>query len=136
MAVYRELSKYGDTLATEGFTPVSMLNGGFFLPLPVSKLRDFSGIINTGCYKVTSVGGIAQLEITAGDCFLAGSLLFSHGFVEPAVTTDSGDFFLASWKAEFPCGRFVKRSVTLADMALVCRVGLVLLWDHNCIVLH
>ena len=35
--------------------PVSMLDDGFFLPLPVYKPPDFSGVIIRGCYKVISV---------------------------------------------------------------------------------
>ena len=38
--------------------PSSMLKGGFFLPLPVNKPPDFSGVIRD-CYKVISVGAEA-----------------------------------------------------------------------------
>ena len=36
--------------------PASMLDGSFFLPLPVNNPPDFSGVITRDCYKVISVG--------------------------------------------------------------------------------
>ena len=64
--------------------PVSMLDSGFFLPLPVNKPPDFSGVITGGYYKVISVGTEAGAVQTVS--------MLDGGFFLPLPVNKSPDF--------------------------------------------
>ena len=60
--------------------PVSMLDGGFFLPLLVNKTPDLSGVIKKGYYKASSVGTEADVvryvSTQGGFCIFAEKKTF------------------------------------------------------------